>query len=64
MFEAARAHAAADGRDVATVDDIRVVAPMALRQRQSEFMVNFFEDQANEDEQIRLRIDHLTGAIG
>lgn len=60
MFEAARAHAAADGRDVATIDDIRVVAPMALRQRRSEFMVSFFHEQVEEDEQIRLRIDNFT----
>ena len=61
MFEAARAHAAADGRDVATINDVRAVAPMALRQRRSQFMVNFFESQHEEDEQIRLRIDELTG---
>lgn len=60
MFEAARAHAAADGRDVATVSDIRAVAPMALRQRRSEFMVNFFESQHREDEEIRSRIDALS----
>ncbi|MBZ0276259.1 MAG: ATP-binding protein, partial [Anaerolineae bacterium] len=59
MFEAARAHAAADGRDVATVNDMRAVAPMALRQRRSEFMVNFFEAQHEEDEHIRTRIDEL-----
>jgi magnesium chelatase subunit I len=59
MFEAARAHAAADGRDVADLRDIRAVAPMALRQRRSEFMVNFSRNQQEEDEQIRLRIDYL-----
>ncbi len=59
MFEAARAYAAADGRDVATAADIRAVAPMALRQRRSEFMVEFFESQQAEDEQIRTRIDQL-----
>lgn len=57
MFEAARAHAAADGRDLATIDDLRVVAPMALRQRRSDFMVNFFHTQAEEDRQIRLRFE-------
>lgn len=62
MFEAARAHAAADGRDVATVNDIRTVAPMALRQRRSQFMVNFFEGQHEEDGQIRNRIDQLIGS--
>ncbi len=61
MFEAARAHAAADGRTLATIDDIRTVAPMALRQRRSEFMVNFFEQQRDEDEQIRAYIDALAG---
>ncbi|MBZ0293720.1 MAG: ATP-binding protein [Anaerolineae bacterium] len=59
MFEAARAHAAADGRDKAEAADIRAVAPMALRQRQSPFMVNFFESQREEDDQIRTRIDQL-----
>jgi magnesium chelatase subunit I len=59
MFEAARAHAAADGRTVAEPHDIRTVAPMALRQRRSEFMVNFFEMQQEEDMQIRERIDEL-----
>jgi magnesium chelatase subunit I len=61
MFEAARAYAASDGRDVAGVADIRAVAPMALRQRRSQFMVSFFESQAEEDEQIRQRIDALIG---
>ncbi len=60
MFEAARAYATADGRDVATVADIRAVAPMALRQRRSEFMANFFENQQIEDDQIRTQIDHLS----
>ena len=62
MFEAARAYAAADGRDVATIADIRAVAPMALRQRRSEFMANFFEAQQAEDDHIREQIDHLVGS--
>jgi magnesium chelatase subunit I len=61
MFEAARAYAAADGRDLVHIADIRAVAPMALRQRRSEFMVNFFEAQQAEDQQIRTRIDQLLG---
>lgn len=64
MFEAARAHAAADGRDLATIADIRAVAPMVLRQRRSEFMVSFFEAQHEEDDQIRARIDELTKSAG
>ncbi len=59
LFEAARAHAAADGRDKAGIADVRAVAPMALRQRRSEFMVNFYESQRAEDEHIRAQIDRL-----
>lgn len=64
MFEAARAHAASDGRKQAELEDIRIVAPMALRQRRSEFMVNFFHSQSAEDDVIRAAIDELaeTGA--
>lgn len=61
MFEAARAHAAADGRDVATVDDLRVAAPMALRQRRSPFMEEYFTQQDAEDRAILDRMDQLTG---
>jgi magnesium chelatase subunit I len=64
MFEAARAHAAADGRDVADVSDIRAVAPMALRQRRSQFMIDFFVRQAEEDDAIRERIDELAASDG
>ncbi len=60
MFEAARAHAAADGRDIANILDIRAVAPMALRQRRSQFMVSFFNSQREEDDQIRGYVDELT----
>lgn len=62
MFEAARAHAAADGRDQARMQDVRAVAPMALRQRHSEFMSNFFDSQREEDEQIRVHMDRLLQA--
>lgn len=62
LFEAARAHAAADSRPLATVHDIRAVAALALRQRRSEFMTQFYEQQSAEDEQIRARIDEFVGA--
>ncbi len=52
-LEAARAHAAADGRQEATVDDVAAVAPMALRQRRSEFMRQYLKAVQAEDEEIR-----------
>ncbi len=62
MFEAARAYAASDGRDAADMRDLRAVAPMALRQRRSEFMTQFFESQHSEDAQIVALIDSLIGS--
>ncbi|MEM7113845.1 MAG: AAA family ATPase [Chloroflexota bacterium] len=57
LFEAARAHAAADGRDVAEVADITAVSLIALRQRNSKRLESFFAAQAEEDEKIRSMID-------
>jgi magnesium chelatase subunit I len=52
MFEAARAHAAADGRTTVKLDDLMVAAPMALRMRHSEFIESFFASQQTEDQAI------------
>ena len=52
-LEAARAHAAADGRLVATIDDVQEVTPMALRQRRSEFIARYFQAAREEDREIR-----------
>lgn len=52
LFEAARAHAAADGREVADVADINAVALLALRQRRSDQLAAFFTQQQREDEEI------------
>jgi len=52
-LEAARAYAAADGRTRAGVADVRAVAPMALRQRRSEFMESYFEQAHREEERIQ-----------
>jgi magnesium chelatase subunit I len=50
-LEAARAYAAADNRQVAMVEDVAAVAPMALRQRRSEFMRAYLKaTQAEETE--------------
>ena len=53
LFEAARAYAAADGRTVANLDDLSVVAPMSLRLRRSAFMRAFMEQQAKENREIQ-----------
>jgi len=50
LFEAARAHAVADGRDVVTVEDLQQVAGMALRLRRSEFIEQYLEHQNTEAE--------------
>lgn len=53
LFEAARAHAAADSRSEVSIDDLKLIAPMALRLRRSEFMPKFIESHVVEDENIR-----------
>jgi len=57
MFEAARAYAAADGRLTADESDIRLVALMALRQRRSQFMLDFFAAQQIEDKAIGAQME-------
>lgn len=52
LFEAARALAAADNRLEVTLTDLRMVAPMALRQRQTDFVTKYFAAQRAEDERI------------
>jgi len=49
LFEAARALAAADGRTEVTPEDLRRVAPMALRLRRSAFMQNYTTQRQEED---------------
>lgn len=52
LFEAARAYAAADARDQVTLQDLLVVAPMALRLRRSPFMSDYFKNQDTEESEI------------
>ena len=59
LFEAARAHAAADARDEVNLDDLRVVAPMALRLRRSSFIEQYLADQTSESESLYTAIDDL-----
>lgn len=57
LFEAARAHAIADGRKKAGTADVRTVAPMSLRLRRSEFMKGFFASRAEEEEEIQKALE-------
>lgn len=59
LFEAARAYAAADNRTEVTLDDLRIVAPLSLRQRNSEFMSNFFENQSEQDRIIQQKLNEI-----
>ena len=59
LFEAARAHTAADARNQVTLEDIRAVAPMALRLRQSSFIDQYIADQSSETELLEKAINEL-----
>ncbi|MFZ6029108.1 MAG: ATP-binding protein [Chloroflexota bacterium] len=52
MFEAARACAAIDGRTAVATNDLRQVAPMALRLRRSAFMNEYFDSQDVEEKEL------------
>jgi magnesium chelatase subunit I len=56
LFEAARAHAAADGRTEAGLDDVRAVAPLALRLRASAGLEQFLAAQAEDEAGLRGQI--------
>jgi len=59
LFEAARAHAVADGRREANQSDVQAVASMSLRLRRSAFMQDFFKIRDEEETEI----DDLLGQL-
>jgi len=59
-FESARAYAAADGREAVTPDDLKTVAPMALRLRRSQFMNEYLKGQRSEEQEL----SSLLGSFG
>ena len=52
LFEAARAYAAADARSTVSVEDLRIVSPLALRLRRSGFMQDYFTNQMVEENEL------------
>jgi magnesium chelatase subunit I len=62
MFEAARAYAASDARTEVTLQDLRLVGPMALRLRQSPFMIKYFKDQTEEEQKLNKILDMILPA--
>ncbi len=62
LFEAARAYAAADNRTEATAADVRTVAPITVRLRRSQFMVEYFQTQQAEEQEIRSVLDTVIPA--
>ncbi len=59
LFEAARAYAAIDGRMAVKLADLRIVAPLALRLRRSEFMEKYEADQAQKENTLSKALDEI-----
>ena len=59
LFEAARAYAAADGRQEVVASDLYEIAPMALRARRSNFMIEYFNTHQAEEQEIVHVIDRI-----
>ncbi len=57
LFEAARAFAALDNRQVVTIEDLHTIAPMALRMRRSGFIEKYLADQGTEEKEILRAVD-------
>src|SRR5574341_88104 len=51
-FESARAYTAADDRDEVNLEDLKIVAPMALRLRRSQFMNEYLKGQVGEEQEL------------
>jgi len=59
LFESARALAAADGRLEVQLDDLKQMAPLALRLRRSDFMQEYFKTQVQDDHEIQTKIEEV-----
>ncbi|MCC6955635.1 MAG: ATP-binding protein [Anaerolineales bacterium] len=59
LFEAARAYAAADARAQVVSEDLKEIAPLALRGRRSSFMVEFLNHQQTEEAEIQAVLERV-----
>lgn len=59
LFEAAKALAASENRDQITIEDIRTIAPMALRLRRSTYISNFIENCETENQDIETSLGKI-----
>jgi len=59
LFESAKALAAANKLNKVSIEEIKTVAPLALRLRASQFMANFMEQQEKNDQIIYDQIEKL-----
>ncbi len=59
LFEAARALAAADNREAVAAQDIRTLAPLALRMRRSAFLSEYFARQGEEEQELARLINEV-----
>jgi magnesium chelatase subunit I len=59
LFEAARAYAAADGRQIVCREDICEIIPMALRLRRSQFISDYLNKQDEEDSEFTQLLDEM-----
>jgi magnesium chelatase subunit I len=60
-FESARAYAAADGRAEVSAEDLKAVAPMALRLRRSQFMNEYLKGQRLEEKELGSLLESFGG---
>ena len=59
LFESARAFAALDDREQVSIEDLRTIAPMALRMRRSKFIENYLAEESAEQKEIMQVVEQV-----
>jgi magnesium chelatase subunit I len=60
LFESCRALAALDNRKEVSLEDLNIIAPMALRMRRSKFIEDYLSDQNEEENEIKKVVQDAT----